>query len=91
MCQDNLPGSSTPRTDLISNHATFMDQYGEYIFMSDAFLLGAGFSKAICNKMPTMNELYELLEPLIDKADGFTREAYEYASGDAEALLSYYA
>ena len=59
--------------------------------MSDAFLLGAGFSKAICNKMPTMNELYELLEPLIGKADGFTREAYEYASGDAEALLSYYA
>ena len=30
--------------------------------MSDTFLLGAGFSKAICKTMPTMKELYELLE-----------------------------
>ena len=59
--------------------------------MSDAFLLGAGFSKAVSNTMPTMNELYESLEDLIGKTDGFTRDAYDYASGDAEALLSYYA
>lgn len=59
--------------------------------MTDAFLLGAGFSKAICKTMPTMNELYALLEPLIGTADGFTREAYDYASGNVETLLSYYA
>ena len=59
--------------------------------MSDTFLLGAGFSKAICKTMPTMKELYKLLEPLIGKADGFTREAYDYADGNVETLLSYYA
>ncbi len=59
--------------------------------MSDAFLLGAGFSKAVCKTMPTMKELYGLLEQLIGKADGFSREAYEYASGNVETLLSYYA
>ena len=59
--------------------------------MSDTFLLGAGFSKAICKTMPTMKELYELLEPLIGMADGFSREAYDYASGNVETLLSYYA
>ena len=59
--------------------------------MNDTFLLGAGFSKAICTTMPTMKELYELLEPLIGTADGFSREAYEYASGNVETLLSYYA
>ena len=59
--------------------------------MNDAFLLGAGFSKAVCKTMPTMKELYVLLEPLIDVADGFSRDAYEYASGNVETLLSYYA
>ena len=59
--------------------------------MSDTFLLGAGFSKAICKTMPTMKELYELMAPLIGQADGFTREAYDYASGNVETLLSYYA
>ena len=59
--------------------------------MSDTFLLGAGFSKAICKTMPTMKELYEFLEPLISTADGFTRAAYDYASGNVETLLSYYA
>lgn len=59
--------------------------------VSDAFLLGAGFSKAICPQMPTMNELYGLLEPLIGNADGFTKEAYDFASGNVETLLSYYA
>ena len=38
-----------------------------------------------------MAELYELLEPLIGTADGFTRDAYEYADGNVETLLSYYA
>ena len=57
----------------------------------DTFLLGAGFSRAICKTMPAMKELYVLLEPLIGAADGFTREAYEYASGNVETLLSYYA
>ena len=59
--------------------------------MSDTFLLGAGFSKAICNTMPTMQELYILLEPLIGKADGLAKEAYDYAEGNVETLLSYYA
>lgn len=59
--------------------------------MSDTFLLGAGFSKAICKTMPTMKELFGFMEPLIGQADGFSREAYEYASGNVETLLSYYA
>ena len=59
--------------------------------MADVFLLGAGFSKAIARTMPTMAELYQLLEPLIGTADGFTRDAYEYAGGNVETLLSYYA
>ena len=59
--------------------------------MADVFLLGAGFSKAIARTMPTMAELYELLEPLIGRADGFTRDAYDYAAGNVETLLSYYA
>ena len=59
--------------------------------MGDAFLLGAGFSKAVCPKMPTMNELFELLKPLIGTVDGFRQEAYDCASGNVETLLSYYA
>ena len=59
--------------------------------MADVFLLGAGFSKAVARTMPTMAELYELLEPLIGTADGFTRDAYDYAAGNVETLLSYYA
>ncbi len=59
--------------------------------MNDAFLLGAGFSKAIARTMPTMPELYAKLEPLIGTADGFTRGAYDYAAGNVETLLSYYA
>ena len=45
--------------------------------MGDTFLLGAGFSKAVCQTMPTMKELFQLLEPLIDTEDGFNREAYD--------------
>ena len=59
--------------------------------MSDTFPLGAGFSKAICKTMPTMKELYKLMESLIGTADGFTRAAYDYADGNVETLLSYYA
>ena len=59
--------------------------------MNDVFLLGAGFSKAIATTMPTMAELYAELEPLIGTADGFTRDAYDYAAGNVETLLSYYA
>ena len=59
--------------------------------MNDVFLLGAGFSKAIAKTMPTMPELYAELEPLIGTADGFTRDAYDYADGNVETLLSYYA
>lgn len=59
--------------------------------MRDAFLLGAGFSKAVCPTMPTMKELFWELEPLIGKEDGFSWEAYEYANGNVETLLSYYA
>ena len=59
--------------------------------MGDAFLLGAGFSRAICSKMPTMKELFKALEPLVGEVDGFSREAYDYAAGNVETLLSYYA
>lgn len=59
--------------------------------MADVFLLGAGFSKAIAKTMPTMAELYKLLEPLVGTADGVTRDAYDYAAGNVETLLSYYA
>ena len=61
--------------------------------MRDAFLLGAGFSKAIFPDMPTMNDLFEKLEPLVDTEQGVSRGAYEYASrlGKVETLLSYYA
>ena len=59
--------------------------------MADAFLLGAGFSKALHNAMPTMNELYELLEVLVKVPRGIPEEAYEYAAGNAESLLSHFA
>lgn len=59
--------------------------------MADAFLLGAGFSKALHNVMPTMNELYNLLEVLVHVPQGIPKEAYDYAAGNAEALLSYFA
>ena len=59
--------------------------------MVDAFLLGAGFSKALYYCMPTMTELYESLEALVHIPDGIPQETYDYAAGDAEALLSYYA
>ncbi len=59
--------------------------------MGDVFLLGAGFSRAVCPTMPTMSELFELLKPLIGQVDGFSQEAYDYAAGDLEMLLAYYA
>ena len=59
--------------------------------MADAFLLGAGFSKALHNVMPSMNELYDLLEVLVNIPQGIPKEAYDYAAGNAEALLSYFA
>ena len=59
--------------------------------MTDVFLLGAGFSKAVCKAMPTMKELYDLLGHLAGSPDGISKEAYEYASGNVETLLSYYA
>ena len=59
--------------------------------MGDTFLLGAGFSKAVWPKMPTMHELFKRLKPLIEQVDGFSKEAYDYASGNVETLLSYYA
>ena len=61
--------------------------------MRDTFLLGAGFSKAIFPDMPTMDDLFEKLEPLVDTEDGVSREAYKYASrfDKVETLLSYYA
>ena len=59
--------------------------------MTDAFLLGAGFSKAICPEMPTMGELYCYLGRLVDDTHGISQEVYEFANGNAETLLSYYA
>ena len=59
--------------------------------MRDAFLLGAGFSKAIFPDMPTMDDLFEKLEPLVGTEDGVSQEAHQYANGNVETLLSYYA
>ena len=59
--------------------------------MGDVFLLGAGFSRAVSAKMPTMKELFEELRPLIGQVDGFSPEAYQHADGNVETLLSYYA
>ena len=59
--------------------------------MGDAFLLGAGFSKAIFPDMPVMSELFKQLKPLVCTEGGVGRAAYQYADGDVETLLSYYA
>ncbi len=59
--------------------------------MNDAFLIGAGFSKAVCPQMPTMKQLFERLKDSADDADGITEEEYDYAAGDVEGLLSYFA
>ena len=59
--------------------------------MNDAFLIGAGFSKAVCPQMPTMRLLFERLTDLADEGDGITEEEYDYAAGDVEGLLSYFA
>ena len=59
--------------------------------MRDAFLLGAGFSKAVFPWMPTMDELFKKLKSLVGIKDGVSREAYQYAGGNVESLLSYYA
>ena len=56
--------------------------------MNDAFLIGAGFSKAVCPQMPTMKQLYERLRDSADDGDGITEEEYNYAAGDVEGLLS---
>ena len=59
--------------------------------MSDAFLIGAGFSKAVCPRMPTMKQLYECLKDCAADSDGIAEEEYAYAAGDVEGLLSYFA
>ena len=59
--------------------------------MNDAFLIGAGFSKAVCPQMPTMKLLYERLKDSVDNGDDVTQEEYDYAAGDVEGLLSYFA
>ena len=59
--------------------------------MDDAFLIGAGFSKAVCPRMPTMKQLYKRLKDSVDNGDGVTQEEYGYAVGDVEGLLSYFA
>ncbi len=59
--------------------------------MSDAFLIGAGFSKAVCPQMPTMKQLYGRLKDYAEDRDGITKEEYDYAAGDVEGLLSYFA
>ena len=59
--------------------------------MGDVFLLGAGFSRAVSARMPTMKELFEELKPLIGQVDGFSPEAYQHADENVETLLSYYA
>ena len=61
--------------------------------MRDAFLLGAGFSRAVFPDMPTMDVLFEELKPLVGTENGVSPEAYQYACkfGKVETLLSYYA
>ena len=59
--------------------------------MNDAFLVGAGFSKAVCPTMPTMRQLYGRLKDSVGNGDGVTQEEYDYAAGDVEGLLSYFA
>ena len=59
--------------------------------MSDAFLIGAGFSKAVCPRMPTMKQLYKCLKDCAADGDDITEEEYAYAAGDVEGLLSYFA
>ena len=41
--------------------------------------------------MPTMRLLFERLTDLADEGDGITEEEYDYAAGDVEGLLSYFA
>ena len=59
--------------------------------MNDAFLIGAGFSKAVCPQMPTMKQLFKCLKDSADDGDGIAEEEYDYAAGDVEGLLSYFA
>ncbi|MXZ92459.1 MAG: hypothetical protein F4Z05_13430 [Chloroflexi bacterium] len=61
--------------------------------MRDAFLLGAGFSQAVHEEMPTMDELFRKLKPLVGVENGVDPDVYEYAckSGKVETLLTYYA
>ena len=59
--------------------------------MTDAFLLGAGFSKAIAISMPAMTDLYADLKQLVDLQDGITKDEYDYASNNVETLLSHFA
>lgn len=61
--------------------------------MRDAFLLGAGFSRAVAPVMPTMDKLFKCLNSLVGTEDGVDPDVYRYASrfGKVEALLSYYA
>ena len=49
--------------------------------MADAFLLGAGFSKALHNVMPSMNELYDLLEVLVNIPQGIPEVEPEFRTG----------
>ena len=41
--------------------------------------------------MPTMKQLFERLKDSADDGDGITEEEYDYAAGDVEGLLSYFA
>ena len=59
--------------------------------MTDAFLLGAGFSKAIASSMPAMTELYDDLKQLVHLKDGITNEEYDYAADNVESLLTHFA
>ena len=59
--------------------------------MTDVFLLGAGFSKAIASSMPAMTELFDDLKLLVELKDGITNDEYDYAAGNVESLLTYFA
>ena len=59
--------------------------------MTDAFLLGAGFSKAIASSMPTMADLYADIELFVDPKDGITKDEFDFSAGNVEILLSHFA
>ena len=56
-------------------------------YMADVFVLGTGFSKAVCNEIPTLPELGE--QVMDSQQSEELRAAFEGLGGDIELLMSY--